>query len=68
MDTTVKELEENLREMETLNSKSLIYAKVVGVPCDVSNPDDVRKLANFAVDELGSVDIWVSNSIATKFK
>ncbi|CAO2841943.1 unnamed protein product [Amaranthus hypochondriacus] len=66
VDTTVKELEENLREMETLNSKSLIYAKVVGVPCDVSNPDDVRKLANFAVDELGSVDIWINNAGTNK--
>lgn len=37
-------------------------AKVVGIACDVCNPDDVRKLANFAVSELGRIDIWVSGT------
>jgi len=41
--------------------KKLSYAKVVGTSCDVCDPDDVRKLANFAVDKLGPIDIWVSS-------
>ncbi|XP_057248947.1 probable chlorophyll(ide) b reductase NYC1, chloroplastic [Beta vulgaris subsp. vulgaris] len=61
VNTTVKEPEENLREMEAINGKSLGYAKVIGIPSDVCDPDDVRKLADFSVIELGSVDIWVSN-------
>lgn len=64
MDLTVKELEENLQEGKLAangsSRTSLTHAKVVGIPCDVSEPDDVRKLANFAVSELGSIDIWVS--------
>lgn len=36
------------------------HAKVAGITSDVCNPDDVRKLAHFAVGELGRIDIWVS--------
>lgn len=43
------------------SQKNLAHSKVVGIACDVCRPDDVQKLANFAVCELGSVDIWVSN-------
>lgn len=63
--TTVKELEENLKEVistagdsSTTRSK-LAHAKVVGISCDVCEPRDVQKLSNFAVSELGSIDIWV---------
>lgn len=63
--TTVKELEENLKEVistagdsSTTRSK-LARAKVVGISCDVCEPRDVQKLSNFAVSELGSIDIWV---------
>ncbi|KMT03081.1 hypothetical protein BVRB_8g196400 [Beta vulgaris subsp. vulgaris] len=66
VDATVKELQENLREMEAVNGKSLAYAKVVGIPSDVCDPDDVRKLADFAVNELGSVDIWINNAGTNK--
>ncbi|PKI60273.1 hypothetical protein CRG98_019328 [Punica granatum] len=66
VDLTVKELEENLQEGKLAASGSsrtgLAHAKVVGIPCDVSEPDDVRKLANFAVRELGSIDIWINNA------
>ncbi|MFQ6638386.1 hypothetical protein Gotur_015467 [Gossypium turneri] len=63
VDMTVKELEENLKEGMTaggLSSKNLERAKVVGIACDVCEANDVEKLANFAVSELGSIDIWVS--------
>ncbi|KAK7817817.1 putative chlorophyll(ide) b reductase nyc1 [Quercus suber] len=60
---TVKELEENLKDFITTASgsarKNLQHAKVVGIACDVSEPDDVQKLANFAVNELGSINIWI---------
>jgi hypothetical protein len=43
--------------------KILSHSKVVGTSCDVSKPEDVKKLVNFAVDELGLVDIWVGDSL-----
>jgi len=61
---TVKELEENLKEgiANSVGSSltKLSHAKVVGIACDVCEPHDVRRLADFAVKELGYVDIWVS--------
>lgn len=70
VDTTVKELEENLKQVIIATASSsktnLRHAKVTGITCDVSNPADVQKLANFAVNELGSVDIWVNNAGTNK--
>nr|POE50469.1 putative chlorophyll(ide) b reductase nyc1, chloroplastic [Quercus suber] len=67
---TVKELEENLKDFITTASgsarKNLQHAKVVGIACDVSEPDDVQKLANFAVNELGSINIWINNAGTNK--
>ncbi|KAK9269589.1 hypothetical protein L1049_001365 [Liquidambar formosana] len=66
---TVRELEENLKEgMITRggSSRHLAHAKVVGIPCDVCEPEDVQKLANFAVGELGSIDIWINNAGTNK--
>lgn len=64
VDTTIRELEDSLKEgLATAGdsfSNSLAYSEVVGITCDVSDPKDVEKLANFAVKELGSIDIWVS--------
>lgn len=66
VEVTVKELAENLKEIVIATGGSsrtnLRYAKVLGIPCDVSNPEDVTKLANFAVKELGSIDIWVKTN------
>lgn len=68
--TTVGELEENLNKgILTAGSTSkthMAHAKVVGIACDVCQPDDVRKLANFAASELGSIDIWVGIIIYTQ--
>ncbi|KAJ9538596.1 hypothetical protein OSB04_031329 [Centaurea solstitialis] len=70
VDMTIKELEENLQEgMATAMSssrKNLANAKVVGTSCDVCDPKDVRNLANFAVNELGSIDIWINNAGTNK--
>ncbi|KAG6389368.1 hypothetical protein SASPL_150836 [Salvia splendens] len=70
VDKTVKELSENLKQVVVVTGgssrKHLRHAKVVGIPCDVSNPKDVSKLANFAVNELGSIDIWVNNAGTNK--
>lgn len=70
VDTTVEELKENLKEgIEMAGSKGtrkFSHAKVVGIACDVCNPDDVRKLANFAVSELGRIDIWINNAGTNK--
>lgn len=67
MQATVKELEENLREgiANAVGSSltKLSQAKVVGIACDVCETNDVQRLANFAVNELGYIDIWVSISV-----
>jgi len=68
---TIEELEENLKQ--ALNAatgsarKKLAHAKVVGIACDVSDPVDVKKLGKFAADELGYIDIWVSNFLLLTF-
>ncbi|XP_056162086.1 probable chlorophyll(ide) b reductase NYC1, chloroplastic isoform X1 [Syzygium oleosum] len=70
VDMTVKELEQNLMEVKQAASgssmTSLAHAKVVGIPCDVCNPENVRNLATFAVSELGSVDIWLGYFLIIK--
>ncbi|XP_022883210.1 probable chlorophyll(ide) b reductase NYC1, chloroplastic, partial [Olea europaea var. sylvestris] len=70
VDTTAKELEENLNQVKIATAGSsktnLRHAKVTGITCDVSKPEDVQKLANFAVNELGSIDIWVNNAGTNK--
>ncbi|KAJ0698600.1 putative chlorophyll(ide) b reductase [Helianthus annuus] len=70
VEMTIKELEENLHDgMATEASsrrKNLAHAKVVGTSCDVCDPNDVRNLANFAVNELGSIDIWINNAGTNK--
>lgn len=67
---TVRELEENLKEGITAaggsSKTNLGRAKVIGIACNVCNPDDVQKLANFAVNELGSIDIWINNAGTNK--
>lgn len=64
---TVKELEENLKEgiANAVGSSltKLSQAKVVGIACDVCEANDVQRLANFAVSELGYIDIWVSVAV-----
>ncbi|KAG7984287.1 hypothetical protein I3843_04G152200 [Carya illinoinensis] len=70
VDMTVKELEENLKEcMATASDSSrrkLQHAKVVGIACNVCEPDDVQKLAEFAVHELGLINIWINNAGTNK--
>ncbi|KAK4481211.1 hypothetical protein RD792_012097 [Penstemon davidsonii] len=70
VDMTIKELAENLEQVKIATGDScgthLRHAKVVGIPCDVSKPDEVENLANFAVKELGSIDIWVNNAGTNK--
>ncbi|XP_042454306.1 probable chlorophyll(ide) b reductase NYC1, chloroplastic [Zingiber officinale] len=69
---TVEELRENLKESLTVSENkakakaNLSQAMVVGIACDVCKPEDVRKLANFALHELGSVDIWINNAGTNK--
>jgi len=36
--------------------------RVVGAACDVSSPDDLERLAKFAQDALGSIDVWINNA------
>lgn len=39
--------------------------KIVGLACDVQQPDEVRALAEVAHKELGDINIWVSRNAAT---
>ncbi|XP_078428987.1 NAD(P)-binding Rossmann-fold superfamily protein [Wolffia australiana] len=63
---TVEELEENIKEGMSLAGRksrtNLSQAQVIGIACDVCQADDVRKLADFAVSELGTIDIWINNA------
>ena len=43
-------------------------AKVVGIPCDVSNYDDMRSLWDRAVHAFGRVDIWINNAGAANLR
>nr|ACG27755.1 oxidoreductase [Zea mays] len=67
---TIKELEENIQEGLSVAKKKqrniLSHAKVVGTDCDVCKPEDVKELVNFAINELGSVDIWINNAGTNK--
>lgn len=36
--------------------------QIGGLPCDVSQLDQVKALAQYAVDEFGGLDIWVNNA------
>lgn len=64
MEKTIRELEDSLEESretaDDFSRRSLENAEVMGVACDVSDPKDVKRLADFAVNEFGSIDIWVS--------
>uniref|UniRef100_A0A7N0ZYH1 chlorophyll(ide) b reductase n=1 Tax=Kalanchoe fedtschenkoi TaxID=63787 RepID=A0A7N0ZYH1_KALFE len=65
VDMTVKELEEIIQEGVAAGDsrhKNLANAKVVGIACDVCNHDDVKRLADYAVDQFGSIDIWINNA------
>ncbi|KAL9252554.1 putative chlorophyll(ide) b reductase NYC1, chloroplastic [Drosera capensis] len=66
VDATVKELQRNLQELIAVNGKNLEHAKVVGIACDVCDPDDVKKLSDFAVNELGTINIWINNAGVNK--
>jgi chlorophyll(ide) b reductase len=41
---------------------------VAGLAADVSVSDDVEALADFALDQLGSLDIWINNAGTTGFE
>lgn len=63
---TVEELNEyinaGLSVAKPKDKVRLSQARVVGISCDVCKPEDVRKLSDFALDEFGSVDIWINNA------
>ncbi|CAI5481884.1 unnamed protein product [Closterium sp. Yama58-4] len=37
-------------------------ARVWGIRCDVANAEDLASLAEFAVEQMGGVDIWINNA------
>jgi NAD(P)-dependent dehydrogenase (short-subunit alcohol dehydrogenase family) len=47
---------------DTAERLSVPGGRAFGVNCDMSNADSVRQLADDAVRELGTIDIWVNNA------
>ncbi|XP_057817378.2 probable chlorophyll(ide) b reductase NYC1, chloroplastic isoform X2 [Cryptomeria japonica] len=69
--TTVAQLQQELNEGIAISSTRTPETqkrkgKVFGISCDVSNAEDVKKLAEFAVSKLGSIDIWINNAGTNK--
>ncbi|XP_031489026.1 probable chlorophyll(ide) b reductase NYC1, chloroplastic [Nymphaea colorata] len=67
VEATVRELEENL--LDGINAartdarrKILMRAKVIGIACDVCKVEDVKRLASFATNEFGPINIWINNA------
>lgn len=65
--TTIAQLQQELTEGIVMSKASTSVTckregQVIGIPCDVSNVEDVKMLADFAVREFGSVDIWINNA------
>lgn len=65
--TTTAQLQQELTEGIVMSKASTSVSckregKVIGIPCDVSNVEDVKMLADFAVREFGSIDIWINNA------
>lgn len=50
------------RGVKLLNEEAVDKAKVVGRPCDVSDPDQVGQLVAAAVEALGGLDILITNA------
>ena len=42
--------------------------KIVGLPCDVAVSDDVEALADFAQQQLGTVELWINNAGSTGYE
>ncbi|CAM6099506.1 unnamed protein product [Calypogeia fissa] len=76
---TVEELRKEIQEMSgslsTSDARLELFGlprperkdpKVIGIPCDVSNSNDVQALAEYAVKEFGSVDLWINNAGVNK--
>lgn len=65
--TTAAQLQQELTEGIDMSKAGTSVSckregKVIGIPCDVSKVEDVKMLADFAVHELGSIDIWINNA------
>ncbi len=54
-------LEGAKRDVERLGGKGLI------LPCDVADPDQVEAAAQRAENELGPIDVWVNDAMASVF-
>ncbi|MFO7560495.1 MAG: SDR family NAD(P)-dependent oxidoreductase [Desulfobacterales bacterium] len=46
----------------TINKIDAEYDNVIKYPCDISSPENIDNLFNFAVEKLGSVDIYIANA------
>lgn len=54
-------LEATRAEIEKLGCRALV------LPIDVANADDLEKAAQAVEDELGPIDVWVNNAMASVF-
>ena len=57
--------EEALRQLESEGES--LRGNVTGIAIDVTDQDEVRKLAQRALDDFGRIDVWVNNAVVTAF-
>lgn len=54
----VKGVEEAVNALRSLSS----FESVMGIGCDVTNPDDLKTLWEKAIKQYGRVDVWINNA------
>jgi NADP-dependent 3-hydroxy acid dehydrogenase YdfG len=57
--------EEALRQLES--EADSLRGSVTSIAIDVTDQDEVRKLAHRAKDDFGRIDVWVNNAVVTAF-
>ncbi len=45
-----------------LNGLQADHARVAGIPCEVSDEDQVRALAQKSIEKFGQIDVWINNA------
>lgn len=56
--TNPKNIEQAKKTLESISGKG----KVLGTTCNVSNLEEVEKLAQYTMDSFGQIDIWINNA------
>ena len=61
--------EERTKEAVKKLKEKYVRSNIFGQKCDVTKTEDLEQLVQFAVEKLGSIDIWINNAgIANPYK